>query len=280
MSVDLHCHTEISDGSVGVDELIFIARRMGIKNLAITDHDTFAGAKRGSVIGSRYGVNIIIGAELSSFCKELNKEIHILCYMCEYPDRLEGICSHNSKARKDANLKIVDKLMETYPISQSLVLARARGSSGIFKNHIVQAVIDSGYTLPMYSVVYKKIFMNNSNLVQAKFCDSPDVIFKIHQSGGVAILAHPNESDLIDVIPYLIGLEIDGFEVYHPNISSDFRDKLIQISNKYNLLITGGSDFHGMYSTGARPLNLFTTSDENINLMSERKNMILRRYNG
>lgn len=280
MPIDLHCHTEISDGSVGVDELIVIAKRMGIKNLAITDHDTFAGAKRGSILGSRHGVNVIVGAEFSSFCEKMNKEIHILCYMCEYPDRLEGICSHNSKARKDANLKIVDKLMEIYPISHSLVLARSRGSSGIFKNHIVQAVIDSGCVLPVYSLVYKKLFMKDSNFVQAEFCSPSDVIFKIHQSGGLAILAHPKESDLTDVIPYLIGLEIDGVEVYHPNVSPNYRDKLIEMSMRYGLITTGGSDFHGMYSAGARPLNSFTTSDTNINLMLEKKNTILRRYNG
>ena len=81
MCTDLHCHTKFSDGSVSVDELIFIAKRMGIKNIAITDHDNFASSKRGKILGDRYGINVIFGVEFSSFSSELNKEIHILCYM-------------------------------------------------------------------------------------------------------------------------------------------------------------------------------------------------------
>ena len=280
MPIDLHCHTRVSDGSVGVDEIIFIAKRMGIKSIAITDHDTFAGAKRGIVIGNRDGVDIVLAAEFASFCKELNKEIHILCYMCDYPDRLEGICLFNSKARKETNLKIVDDLMQVYPISHSLVSSRARGSSCIFKNHIVQAIIDSGYVLPIYSLVYKKIFSDSSKNICPQFCEPSEVILKIHQAGGVAIMAHPRETDINDVIPYLIGLEIDGIEVYHPSISIEYRSNLLKIAKRYGIITTGGSDFHGMYSTGARPLNLFTTSDDELKLMIERKNIILRRYNG
>ena len=278
MPIDLHCHTKVSDGSTGVDEIIFIARRMGIKNLAITDHDTFAGAKRGIIIGNRFGINVLLGAEFSSFSKELDKEMHILCYMCDYPDRLEGICSANSKVRKEASCSIIDIVSKHYPISSMMVNLKSRGSSGIFRNHIVQAVMDSGYVLPIYSIAYKKIFsIPEISLVKPKYCEPSDIISKIHQSGGIAILAHPSPSDADDVIPMLIDLGIDGIEIYHPSVSLENREKLFQLASKHNLLTTGGSDFHGMYSPGMRHLNSFSTPDEVFKNMLYKKNDLLRK---
>ena len=67
MAADLHCHTKLSDGSVGIEDLIVIAQKSGIETIAITDHDCLAGTVRGQVIGKRYGVNVIPGVELSSF---------------------------------------------------------------------------------------------------------------------------------------------------------------------------------------------------------------------
>ena len=278
MPIDLHCHTKVSDGSTGVDELIFISRRMGIRNLAITDHDTFAGAKRGIIIGNRFGVNIILGAELSSFSNELKKEIHILCYMCDYPDRLEGICSANSKARKEATNYMIDIVSKNYPVSSVMIGVKSRGSSGIFKNHIVQAVMDSGYIVPIYSIAYKKIFsIDKMASIQARYCDPSDVIYKIHQSGGIAVLAHPKESDIDDVIPMLSDFGLDGIEIYHPSISAETCEKLKDVASKFNLLTTGGSDFHGMYSPGLRHLNLFSTSDDMFKEMIYRKNEMSRK---
>ena len=272
MSTDLHCHTKISDGSASVEELIFIARRMGIKSLSITDHDTFAGAKRAIVLGRRYGLNIILGAEISSFSKNIQKELHILCYMCDKTDRLEGICLKNNKARKKLNTKIIEEISNHYPISLDTVLNKSRGSSNIFKNHIIQAIMDSGCVMPIYSIIYKKIFNDNSGFeVNTEYCEPEEVISQIHQAGGLAILAHPKESDLKDTIPYLIGLGIDGLEIYHPSISPKFAEDLLKITKKYGLLTTGGSDFHGMYSFASRCLNSFSTSESEIKKMISKK---------
>lgn len=272
MPIDLHCHTKISDGSVSVDELIFIARRMGIKSLAITDHDTFAGAKRALILGERYGLNIILGAEISSFSKELNKELHILCYMCDRPDRLEGIFSKNNKARKNLNLKIIEQIAKNYPISLDIVSNKSRGSSNIFKNHIIQAIMDSGYVMPIYSIAYKKIFKNNLEFeINTEYCEPEEIITQIHQAGGLAVLAHPKEDDLKYLIPYLVGLGIDGLEIYHPSVSPECTENLSKIAKKYGLLTTGGSDFHGMYSFASRCLNSFSTSESEIKKMNSKR---------
>ena len=246
MSIDLHCHTKISDSSVSVDELIFIASRMGIKSLAITDHDTFAGAKRALILGERYGINIIIGAEISSFSKKFNKELHILCYMCDCPDRLEGIFSRNNKARRNLNLKIIDQVSKNYPISLDTVSSKSRGSSNIFKNHIIQAIMDSGYIMPIYSIAYKKIFKSNLEFeINPEYCEPEEIITQIHQARGLAVLAHPKENDLKYIIPYLVGLGIDGVEAYHFDTVENALEEIDTILHKDDVVLVKAS--HSMH---------------------------------
>ena len=102
MAADLHCHTKLSDGSVGIEDLIVIAQKSGIDTIAITDHDCLAGTVRGQVIGKRYGVTVIPGVELSAFDEIAGKKVHIISYLADAPDRLERICKKTSVARKRA----------------------------------------------------------------------------------------------------------------------------------------------------------------------------------
>ena len=83
MPADLHCHTRLSDGSLGIEDLILLASRSGIDTIAITDHDCQAGTVRGKIIGKRHGVDVIPGVELSSYDPEHNLNISILCYLAE-----------------------------------------------------------------------------------------------------------------------------------------------------------------------------------------------------
>ena len=100
MGGDLHCHTKLSDGSLGIEDLVLLAKKKGIETIAITDHDCLAGTVRGKIIGDRYGVNVIPGVELSSRDKKTGKYVDILCYLSDAPDRLQGLCHKNSLAVK------------------------------------------------------------------------------------------------------------------------------------------------------------------------------------
>ena len=102
MGGDLHCHTKLSDGSLGIEDLITLAKKRGIETIAITDHDCLAGTVRGKIIGYRFGVQVIPGVELSATDTETEKQVHILCYLPEFPDRLEGLCPRISVAGTNA----------------------------------------------------------------------------------------------------------------------------------------------------------------------------------
>ncbi|MBQ7654105.1 MAG: PHP domain-containing protein, partial [Clostridia bacterium] len=103
MSVDLNCHTKLSDGSMGIDDLIILAEKRGIKVVSITDKDCQAGNVRAKLLGERHGVRVISGVELSSVDQETGREVSIFCYLADSPDRLEGLCRKNTVACRRAS---------------------------------------------------------------------------------------------------------------------------------------------------------------------------------
>lgn len=267
MSADLHCHTRLSDGSLGIEDLILLAKRSGVDTIAITDHDCLAGTVRGKIIGERHGINVIPGVELSAFDTEHNKRVHILCYLAENPDRLEGLCKRSSLARRKASQLMMVKAAQRYPISSELVIKCAAGSTNVYKQHIMHALMECGYTTSIFGDLFTELFSSSSpdNInVTPKYPEPLEVLEAVHEAGGIAVLAHPGFYDNFDLIDTLIANGLDGLEVWHPENSEEQTEELIKIAKKNGLLMTGGSDFHGLYSAKVTHLADFITPDENL----------------
>ena len=262
MAADLHCHTKLSDGSVGIEDLIVIAQKSGIETIAITDHDCLAGTVRGQVIGKRYGVNVIPGVELSSFDNNAGKKVHILCYLADTPDRLEGLCKRTSVARKRAGQIMMLKVAARFPISTEFIISHASGSTNLYKQHIMHALMDAGYTNQIFGDLYNALFSPDSetNLL----APTKEVIDEIHSAGGIAVLAHPAFLDNFDEIDDYIEMGLDGIEVWHPSATDADIEMLGSICKKHKLLMTGGSDFHGIYGSSTVTLGTCTTPDEHL----------------
>ena len=267
MGGDLHCHTKLSDGSLGIEDLVLLAKKKGIETIAITDHDCLAGTVRGKIIGDRYGVNVIPGVELSSRDEKTGKYVDILCYLSDAPDRLQGLCHKNSLARKKAAHFMMLQITKRYPVSAEFIIKCATGSTNIFIPHIMQALMESGYTNTIFGDLYNKLFNKESDgniLVTPKYPDIEEVVGAIHDAGGIAVLAHPYLYENIDSIPRLIECGIDGIEVWHPSATDADIEMLGSICKKHKLLMTGGSDFHGIYGSSTVTLGTCTTPDEHL----------------
>lgn len=251
MQGDLHCHTKLSDGSLGIEDLITLAKKRGVEAIAITDHDCLAATVRGKIIGQRAGVQVIPGVELSATDKETGKTVHLLCYSCDYPDRLEGLCHRNSLARKKAAHYMMLQLVRKYPIAAEFIAKCATGSTNIFKVHMMQALMECGFAQQIHGDLYDDLFTkegSNSILVTPKFSDIEEVVTAIHDAGGIAVLAHPFVYGNLDSLPRLIECGLDGIEVWHPSANDEQRAQLQKLAQKHKLLMTGGSDFHGLYN--------------------------------
>ena len=194
--------------------------KSGIETIAITDHDCLAGTVRGQVIGKRYGVNVIPGVELSSFDNNAGKKVHILCYLADTPDRLEGLCKRTSVARKRAGQIMMLKVAARFPISTEFIISHASGSTNLYKQHIMHALMDAGYTNQIFGDLYNALFSPDSEtnlLAPTKYPDVKEVIDEIHGAGGIAVLAHPAFLNNFDEIDDYIEMGLDGIEVWHPS---------------------------------------------------------------
>ncbi|MGN1481945.1 PHP domain-containing protein [Porcipelethomonas sp.] len=277
MICDLHCHTTLSDGSLGIEDVIVQAKRMNIDFLSITDHDTLSSFSRANILGERYGVKMLQGVEMSAWDKDRNSKVHILCYAPKKPDRLEGLCLKSCEIRKACSKEMIDKVMELYPITRESVLKHCTGSKSIYKSHIMRALIEYGYALEFYGKLDDELFNLETGtcLVEREYPDVNFVLDLIHSARGVAVMAHPALYDNIELLDDLAKRKkIDGVEVYHYSADEAKRKELLDIAQRYDLIVTGGSDFHGLYNAVPTHLGSNTTSKENLDRIIKLSNKI------
>ena len=273
VAADLHCHTKMSDGSASIDEVVLMAKKLGLKTIAVTDHDTFAGATRACVYGRRQGIEVIHGAEISCIDSARGRKVHILCYLCQNPDRLEGVFKRTKERRQRAAALMLQKVMRQYPITPDMVSRRAQGSTNIYKQHIMHALLDAGYTNEIFGDLFRSLFhpKEGSAYAPVEYPEVTEIVPKIHEAGGLAVLAHPAEYDSYDLLEELSGMGLDGVEVSHPRNRSGDQERLSEFARTHGLVMTGGTDFHGMYSSKFHPVGTFTTSQEQVEALFYKK---------
>ena len=251
MPSDLHTHTIFSDGSYSPEELVAMAKNIGLVYFAITDHDTVDGVKYlyENGIYPDKGINIIPGVEFSA--NNAEKDIHIVGYNIDiYNDALSDMINEISEARWTRFSEIIKNLQEkNFNIREADVLQVAGSSRSIGRFHIARALVKKemlGKDKPAYAPRY--------------FPEVEEIVDVIHQAGGQAILAHPKLVEN-DSLVENICTKIDGIEVFYPNHQPQDIQKYLNFAEKYNLLIVGGSDFHGAASRFVNALGEFTIAD-------------------
>ena len=199
----------------------------------------------------------IPAVEFSATDGKRKAKVHILCYLPDTPERLEGLCKSNSEKRKRAARIMVAKVANKFPVTPELIMKCATGSTNIYKQHIMQALMECGYTTTIFGDLYNMLFSKESRinvLMESTYPEPAEIIEAIHEAGGIAVLAHPGFYDNFELLEELIPLGLDGVEVWHPENTPEQQELLISIAKKNDLLMTGGSDFHGAYN--AYPIKL------------------------
>ena len=267
MTGDLHCHTTLSDGSLGIEEVIAQAKRMNLDFLAITDHDTLSSTSRAQILGDRYGVKIIQAVELSAWDKKRNEKVHILCYAPQKPNRLEGLCLKSCQIRTECAREMIEKVMERYPVPRDAIMKYTKGSKSIYKQHIMRALVNYGYATELYGYVNDKLFAapNGECLVTREYPDVNFVLDLIHSSKGVAVLAHPHMFGNIELMKELTEAgKLDGIECMHYSATPIQQEALKKYAEEHDLIVTGGSDLHGLYNSTITHIGSYTTDEENL----------------
>lgn len=263
MRGDLHCHTRISDGSMSAQDVVDYAARIGLDCLAVTDHDSMEGVAAAQERAKIRGVRVLRGMEVSTFDYRSGRKAHLLCYRPEHPDALLGLCAQTLAARNRASLEIIEKVAARYPVDEETVRKYAAGSAAVYKQHIVMALMDRGFSLSIFGELFHELFSRDGGWarVDIQYPETREAMKLIKEAGGIAVLAHPGVYGNFELIPELCKMGLDGIEAYHPRQSQADEKAAVEAARVYGLLATGGSDFHGMYGARVNPLAARATQD-------------------
>ncbi|MBP3039552.1 PHP domain-containing protein [Bacillaceae bacterium Marseille-Q3522] len=280
MKIDLHCHTSISDNSFSTEEVILQAKQEGVTHLAITDHDTTIGLPAAVELGKEQGVEIIPGIEISAFDYKRNRRAHILgLFVTPGHAAIDTLCRPLIEKRHAACYQMVQKIQEaSYKISWEEVERLAAGGTGVYKQHIMHILLNNGYTDQIYGELYRKLFSRGINgaakgiAYQAiKYLDAYDAIKAIREADGIPVLAHPGQFNNFEAVAEWVQAGLKGIEVHHPLHTKADEEKAMELARQYQLLQTGGSDFHGFYSDTNSKLGSKTTEPQQFLKLKEEK---------
>ncbi|WP_028548453.1 PHP domain-containing protein [Paenibacillus sp. UNC451MF] len=286
MKVELHCHTRLSDGSLTFDEIMEQALENRVTHVAITNHDTTRELEQMVKTGQERGIEIIPGIEVSGFDFKRERRVHILGYYIEPGNpAIESLCSPLLERRHQGCRHAVDRLIQAgYSITWDDVLKYAESGTGVYKQHIMHALIDQGYTTTIYGELYKKLFSRGQNGEQpgiaytpTEYVDACEAVRVILQAGGVPVLAHPGQYRSFEAVPELVEAGLQGIEVWHPLHDHEDEIRAREFALEFDLIMTGGSDFHGFYGEKEVELGSKSPGLTVVNELKARKVALSRR---
>ncbi|HPM04431.1 MAG TPA: PHP domain-containing protein [Candidatus Cloacimonas sp.] len=241
--INLHLHTNVSDGALSPARLIKRSQEIGLDLISITDHDT-ADAYR-NLPETTHPLRILPGMEISS--QHQGHDVHILAYGCDLRDkRLNEMTEMYLLGRRTRAIKMISLLGELgMKITLEEVVAVAGSRELIVRPHIAQVLVARGYCQTKNEAFDKYIGNFKPAFVPKPEVSVSDAISVIHGAGGLAVIAHPGKLAKASFLDDFLPLGIDGLEVWHPDHYQWEIDNFINIAQKNGLYLTGGSDFHG-----------------------------------
>ena len=241
--VDLHTHTNHSDGFHSPEELVNIAKSKGLKAIAITDHDAISAFSEAHSFGKKIGVEVVPGVELSTDVG--GNEVHILGYLFNPKDKdLKAYLKFFRDERYRRACKIIERLKGLGFNLDVDEIELATKHSAIGRPHIAKLLLKKGY-VKSYVEAFNKYLGNGCPAFEKKVHLSSQSAFKIiRDAGGITFIAHPGKMSE-PLLKDLINAGVDGIEVFHPSHSLRLINFYKGIVNEFFLLSSGGSDFHG-----------------------------------
>ncbi len=242
---DLHIHTYYSDSTSSPQEVIDQAVEKALTCISITDHDVLDGIAPAKEAGGAVNVEVIPGIELSSEFE--GKDIHILGYFVDYKqgplvDKVESFLDERVKRMKQMIMNLKTLGINDIEFEEIAVMTKSRA---VGRPHLAAALVQKGHVNNFKSAFDKYLAQGGAGYAP-KFKQTPfEAIDLIHQSGGLAVMAHPMLTQKDELIPRLVQAGLDGLEAYYPNCMPAVTTYYEKIGRKNGLLLTGGSDAHG-----------------------------------
>lgn len=258
MKADMHIHSTVSDGYYTIEEIIKKAKERGLDAIAITDHDTLSHRKQ---IPKTYGIKVVPGIEISCHDYEKDYRVHILGYKIQRPEMVEKVVQPTLEARHANSMKQIEILKQAgYEINLDKI-KKADGKY-IYKQHIMDYLCTTGQAEEMFGEFYYRTFKNNGIChFDIEYLNPLKAVETIKAAGGIAVLAHSGQQQNFELIPELVQHGLDGLELnHHANTAKD-KEVIREYAKQYHLLLTGGSDCHGLYEPNSPEVGDYIAED-------------------
>lgn len=250
MRVDLHTHSDASDGCDTPKQLLEAAAQIGIKLMAITDHDSIDNVAIAMQMAPQYGIQLIPGVEISSTAQ--GKDYHILAYNFDLNNKhLLDIIHYNNEMLRQKDIDTIERLAKlNWPVSIDEYNSY-QAPKGVGGWQALNYLKSKGLCQDVNDF-FQRIFIKENELAFPQFVSHTDVISTIHAAGGIAILAHAGSSfhgmSLKMPMEVFANTNLDGFECYHPGHDAQTERFLLDYCQQHNLISTAGSDYHGAFA--------------------------------
>ncbi len=247
---DLHTHTYASDGMQAPKVNVQLAKERGLSALSITDHDTVAGMEEAMAAGEQYGIVVVPGVEIST--RAGGKDIHVLGYYVDYKDvQFRLRLGKLRETRQLRNGKIIVKLQELGVDITLDEVVKGLGrpllaDESIGRPHIADVLVDKGYASDMRDAFDRYLAEGARAFISETRISPGDACRWIREAGGAPVIAHPglykDDALVRDIIERA---NPTGIEVYHSDHGQEEESRYLAMAEEYDLIATGGSDFHG-----------------------------------
>lgn len=268
MRIDLHLHSKYSDGILSMKEIINILVNNGVRVFGLTDHDTIDGIDEGIYEAKKHSIEFIPGIEISTEFK--GRDVHILGYYIDHQcleliNHLEGF----KKDRHERIINIINKLKSEGLILEDLNLEKKANEGVLGRPHIADILIEKRYVKSRKEAFDKYLGRDCVGYVPRKKVTVSQAVSIIKKAKGIPVLAHPGLSFLNEQLDEIIELGVQGIEVWHPDHNLTLIDYFYNYADKNDLLMTGGTDWHGDKSY--KLFNYYNIPYENIQRMKKIK---------
>jgi predicted metal-dependent phosphoesterase TrpH len=242
---DLHLHTNFSDGTYTPEELTGRAKELRFAALALTDHDTVEGCARMAIACRAAGIEFIPATELTAELDGI--ELHLLGYFVDTRNRrLLAEMEKFQDVRQNRIREMVSRLNQlNIPLSADSVFALANCRSP-GRPHVGRALVMGGFCASLDEAFERFLKKNRPAWVPKFKISALDAIELVHQAGGLAVMAHPGLNRTDEIIPDLVAAGLDGIECFHTKHTASTGERYVRLATEHGLLITGGSDCHGL----------------------------------
>jgi 3',5'-nucleoside bisphosphate phosphatase len=267
MRIDLHTHSDVSDGTDAPAELVAKAAAAGVDVVALTDHDTFDGLAEAEVSGQRLGIEVVPGVEIS--CRRAGQSVHLLAYGVnrDHPGLAEELALVRA-GREDRLGPVLARLAELgVGVSEADVRVHVGSSPSVGRPHIADALVAAGHVRDRTEAFDRFLADGGPAHVPRYAIAVEAAIDLVHAAGGVAVLAHPWGRGRERTLPaavitdLVVSHRLDGIEVDHQDHPPEVRSRLRALADELDLLVTGSSDYHGTGKTD-HDLGCNTTAPE------------------